>query len=136
MNDTIKSKEIKITLSECAKNIHVQIENLNHRFYIIQGDLNDSESKIIKEIINNSKKILKNIYQKNILDTPITYGLKQDVHTLLKECEIACIYGKVKALEERANYLHKILGDEKAIQENLFWEPEKVNTKEYEYIFH
>ncbi len=122
MNEAIKSKEMKMTLDKSVQNICNQIENLNQHFFILHEDLHDTECKIIKEIIDNSKKILKNIYQNNVLGISNSYELKQDVHTLIKNCEIACAYGKIQAFEERTNYLYGILENKKQLENiNSFW---------------
>ncbi len=63
-------------LDKCTKNIYEQIEILNHHFFIIHEDLHHSENKIIEEIIDNSKKLLKNIYSDNSENTLITNTLK------------------------------------------------------------
>lgn len=133
MNKNAQSEELKMTLEKCTKNLQEQLHILNGQFLMIHEHLHGIENKLIAGIIGNSKNLLENINKNDVWQPLDTEELKQNVHSLILNCEIACTYEKLRTLEEKTNDLYKILEDRKILQnespilENMFYKEQITN---------
>jgi hypothetical protein len=114
-------KEINKTFKRCAKKFQKQVKMLDHQFLKLHEHLHDIENKTIGNILDNSKNLLKNLHTNHVGLPSGKRELKQNVHSLILNCEIACTYAKVMDLEEKTKGLHEILEDKKLQEkENQF----------------